>query len=130
MYEARADVTKIEELENKRYDAMLNADIHVLNDLLHENLIYSHSTGGLDTKEIYLNALRDKVSIYKSVKRDDQTVRITGDIGLVFNHVQLHAEHKGSELRLDNRLLAVWTRDKGIWRLLAIQSGAIPKQID
>ena len=130
MYEARADVTKIEELEIKRYDAMLNADIHVLNDLLHENLIYSHSTGGLDTKEIYLNALRDKVSIYKSVKRDDQTVRITGDIGLVFNHVQIHAEHKGSELRLDNRLLAVWTRDKGIWRLLAIQSGAIPKQID
>jgi len=130
MYEARADVTKIEELENKRYDAMLNADIHVLNDLLHEDLIYSHSTGGLDTKEIYLNALRDKVSIYKSVKRDDQTVRITGDIGLVFNHVQIHAEHKGSELRLDNRLLAVWTRDKGIWRLLAIQSGAIPKQID
>ena len=70
------------------------------------------------------------MSIYKSVKRDDQTVRITGDIGLVFNHVQIHAEHKGSELRLDNRLLAVWTRDKGIWRLLAIQSGAIPKQID
>ena len=95
MYEARADVTKIEELENKRYDAMLNADIHVLNDLLHENLIYSHSTGGLDTKEIYLNALRDKVSIYKSVKRDDQTVRITGDIGLVFNLVKIHAEHKG-----------------------------------
>ena len=129
MSELRDDVKKIEELENKRYDAMLNADIHVLDDLLHEHLIYSHSTGGLDTKEIYLNALRDRVSIYKTVKRDDQTVRIKGDIGLVFNHVQIHAEHKGSDLRLDNRLLAVWSRDKGIWRLLAIQSGAIPKQV-
>lgn len=129
MSELRDDVKKIEELENKRYDAMLNADIHVLDDLLHEDLIYSHSTGGLDTKEIYLNALRDRVSIYKTVKRDDQTVRIKGDIGLVFNHVQIHAEHKGSDLRLDNRLLAVWSRDKGIWRLLAIQSGAIPKQV-
>jgi ketosteroid isomerase-like protein len=129
MSELRDDVKKIEELENKRYDAMLNADIHVLDDLLHEDLIYSHSTGGLDTKEIYLNALRDGVSIYKTVKRDDQTVRIKGDIGLVFNHVQIHAEHKGSDLRLDNRLLAVWSRDKGIWRLLAIQSGAIPKQV-
>jgi ketosteroid isomerase-like protein len=129
MSELRDDVKKIEELENKRYDAMLNADIHVLDDLLHEDLIYSHSTGGLDTKEIYLNALRDGVSIYKTVKRDDQTVRIRGDIGLVFNHVQIHAEHKGSDLRLDNRLLAVWSRDKGIWRLLAIQSGAIPKQV-
>jgi ketosteroid isomerase-like protein len=129
MSELRDDVKKIEELENKRYDAMLNADIHVLDDLLHEDLIYSHSTGGLDTKEIYLSALRDGVSIYKTVKRDDQTVRIKGDIGLVFNHVQIHAEHKGSDLRLDNRLLAVWSRDKGIWRLLAIQSGAIPKQV-
>ena len=129
MSELRDDVKKIEELENKRYDAMLNADIHVLDDLLHEHLIYSHSTGGLDTKEIYLSALRDGVSIYKTVKRDDQTVRIKGDIGLVFNHVQIHAEHKGSDLRLDNRLLAVWSRDKGIWRLLAIQSGAIPKQV-
>ena len=129
MSELRDDVKKIEELENKRYDAMLNADIHVLDDLLHEDLIYSHSTGGLDTKEIYLSALRDGVSIYKTVKRDDQTVRIRGDIGLVFNHVQIHAEHKGSDLRLDNRLLAVWSRDKGIWRLLAIQSGAIPKQV-
>ena len=129
MSETRVDVAEIEELENKRYDAMLNTDIHVLDNLLHEDLIYSHSTGGLDTKEMYLNALRDKVSIYKTVKRDDQTVRVIGDIGLVFNHVQIHAEHKGSDLRLNNRLLAVWSRDKGIWRLLAVQSGAIPKQI-
>ena len=129
MSKARADVAEIEELENKRYDAMLNTDIHVLDDLLHEELIYSHSTGGLDTKEMYLNALRDKVSVYKTVKRNDQTVKVRDDIGLVFNHVLIHAEHKGSDLRLNNRLLAVWSRDKGIWRLLAVQSGAIPKQI-
>jgi ketosteroid isomerase-like protein len=129
MSKARADVAEIEELENKRYDAMLNTDIHVLDDLLHEELIYSHSTGGLDTKEMYLNALRDKVSVYKTVKRNDQTVKVIDDIGLVFNHVLIHAEHKGSDLRLNNRLLAVWSRDKGIWRLLAVQSGAIPKQI-
>ena len=41
MSELRDDVKKIEELENKRYDAMLNADIHVLDDLLHEDLILS-----------------------------------------------------------------------------------------
>ena len=41
-----------------------------------------------------------------------------------------HLQHPMSaDLHLDNRLLAVWVRDDGVWRLLAIQSGAIPPQI-
>ena len=108
---------------------MLAADIDTLDELLHDELVYSHSTGGMDTKEVYIGSLRDKITVYKRVARDDQTVRVHGDIGLVFNHVQIEAEYKGNDLKLDNRLLAVWKRDDGVWRLLAIQSGAIPPQI-
>lgn len=129
MSDPKSAIAQLEELEDRRYAAMLAADIPALEDLLHEALIYAHSTGGMDTKEMYLAALRDKVSVYKRVVRDEQTVRVTGDIGLVFHHAQIEAEHKGSELYLDNRLLAVWSRDDGVWRLLAIQSGAIPPQI-
>ncbi|MFT5182871.1 MAG: ketosteroid isomerase-like protein [Alphaproteobacteria bacterium] len=125
----QSDIAELEALEDQRYAAMLAADIRTLEELLHEDLIYAHSTGGMDTKEMYLAALRDKVSVYKSVVRDEQTVRVTGDIGLVFHHAQIDAEHKGAELHLDNRLLAVWLRNNGVWRLLAIQSGAIPPQI-
>ena len=121
-----SDIAEIEALENRRYAAMLAGDIAALEDLLHSELVYSHSTGGMDTKEIYLAALRDRVTVYKRVDRNDQTVRVKDDIGLVFNHVQIEAEHCGADLHLDNRMLAVWTREDGVWRLLAIQSGAIP----
>ncbi|NKB49698.1 MAG: DUF4440 domain-containing protein [Alphaproteobacteria bacterium] len=124
-----SDIAEIEDCEDRRYAAMLAADIPALEALLHEDMIYSHSTGGRDTKDEYLAALRDKVSIYKRVDRDEQVVRVTGDIGLVFNHVQIDAEHKGADLYLDNRLLAVWTRDNGQWCMLALQSGAIPPQV-
>lgn len=126
---SKTDISALEELEDQRYAAMLAADTATLDEMLHEDAIYSHSTGGIDTKEVYLAALRDKVTVYKTVERDDQTVRVTGDIGLVFNHVQINADHKGNDLHLDNRLLAVWARDDGVWRLLAIQSGAIPPQV-
>ena len=39
-------------------------------------------------------------------------------------------EIRGNLHHLDNRLLAVWSRDDGVWRLLALQSGAIPPPAD
>lgn len=124
-----SDIDEIEDLENRRYAAMLAVDLDALDGLLHDDLIYAHSTGGMDTKDVYLAALRDQVTVYKRVDRDDQTVRVTGDVGLVFNRIRIDAHHKGVDLHLDNRMLAVWTREDGIWRLLAIQSGAVPPQI-
>ncbi|MDH3739080.1 MAG: nuclear transport factor 2 family protein [Alphaproteobacteria bacterium] len=126
---AQSDIAEIEALEDRRYAAMLDVDLETLKELLHEDMIYSHSTGGMDTKEMYIASLRDKVSIYKNVDLIDRTVHVTGDIGLAFHHVQITAVHHGNDLYLDNRLLAVWTRDNGVWRLLAVQSGAIPPQI-
>lgn len=125
---AETDIATLEALEERRYAAMLAADLATLDELLHDEMIYSHSTGGMDSKQVYLAALRDKVSVYKRVVRDEQTVRVTGDVGLVFNHIQIEARHKGVDLYLDNRMLAVWLREGGVWRLLAIQSGAIPRQ--
>jgi len=127
MSETEIDIAALEALEDRRYAAMLAADLATLDALLHDEMIYAHSTGGMDSKAVYLAALHDKVSIYKRVTRDQQTVRVTGDVGLVFNHVQIEARYKGVDLFLDNRMLAVWLREDGVWRLLAIQSGAIPR---
>lgn len=125
---APSDIAAIEDLEDRRYAAMLVADLETLDALLHDDLIYAHSTGGMDSKAVYLAALRDKVTIYQHVERAEQTVSVTGDIGLVFNHIRIDARHKGADLHLDNLMCAVWLREAGAWRLLAIHSGAVPPQ--
>ncbi len=122
------DIAALEALEDRRYAAMLAADAATLEELLHDELLYMHSTGGADTKASYLAGLRDRVFAYKKITRDDQTVRVHGDIGMVFNHMQADVVIRGNLHHLDNRLLAVWSRDGGQWRLIGLQSGAIPPQ--
>jgi len=48
---------EIERLEDLRYSAMVNKDIEALNRLLHDKLIYVHSSGDEHTKAVYLAGL-------------------------------------------------------------------------
>ena len=121
------DIAEITARDAARYAAMLTADTAALEGLLHDDLCYMHSTGGSDTKQSYIAGLRDKAFVYRKIERDDQTVRVHGDLGMVFNHMRADVEIRGNLRHLDNRLLAVWSRDGGIWRLIGLQSGAIPE---
>jgi hypothetical protein len=122
------DNSVLEALEDRRYAAMLAADTATLGQFLHDELCYMHSTGGSDSKSSYIAGLRDKAFVYRKIERDDQTVLVHGDIGMVFNHMMADVEIRGTLRHLDNRLLAVWSRDDGTWRLIGLQSGAIPPQ--
>ena len=54
-------VSDIERLEDERYDAMLSKNVTALDRLLHEDLLYVHSSGVADSKGSYLAGLRDGV---------------------------------------------------------------------
>lgn len=122
------DIAAIEALEDKRYAAMLAGDTDTLAELFHDELAYVHSTGGIDTKASYIDGLTNKVFAYQKIARDDQTVRVHKDIAMVYNHMQADVMIRGNLHHLDNRLLAVWSRDDGVWRLIGLQSGSIPPQ--
>lgn len=120
------DIAQLKSLEDRRYAAMLAGDADGIADLLHDELIYMHSIGGADSKDSYLRTLRDGSMVYRTIERADVMAHAHGDIGLVFCHLRADVEVRGVARRLDNRLLAVWSRDDGTWRLLGLQSGAIP----
>ncbi len=126
MAASESDIAEIERLEDRRYAAMLAADTLALAPLLHDDLVYMHSTGGRDTKASYLAALGNGTAVYRKVTRDDQTVLVHNDMALVFNRLEADVEIRGKAHRLDNRLLAVWARDGSTWRMIGLQSGARP----
>jgi hypothetical protein len=117
---------EIRELEDRRQAAMLGADTTTLAELLHDALTYAHSTGGMDTRQVYLDGVGNGDFVYKALKRDDHMVKIQGDVGLSFYHMVADVQIRGNMRHLDNRILAVWVRENGTWQLLAVQSGAIP----
>jgi ketosteroid isomerase-like protein len=122
-YEA---IERIQQLEDARYAAMVSEDIETLDRLLDDKLIYMHSTGVADTKASYIDGLRTGVWDYQSVERTEQRVQVDGDIGMVFCKMSIRLITRGVFKAFDSRALAVWVRKPDGWRLLAVQSGAIP----
>jgi ketosteroid isomerase-like protein len=122
-YEA---IERIQQLEDARYAAMVSKDIETLDRLLDDKLIYMHSTGVADTKASYIDGLRTGVWDYQSVERTEQRVQVDGDIGMVFCKMSIRLITRGVFKAFDSRALAVWVRKPDGWRLLAVQSGAIP----
>jgi hypothetical protein len=116
----------IARLEDERYAAMLGKNVAALERLLHPDLVYMHSSGVADSKASYIAGVRDRVWDYHRIGRSDQTVRITGSVGLVFNRLKIELSVRGVEKSLDNRALAVWVADGGVWRLIGLQSGMVP----
>jgi len=121
-----ADAKEILALEERRYAAMLAADMGALEPLVHEDLIYTHSSGVVDGKASWLESMRSGRTRYKSVKRSDEKVRVHGDAALVTGRATLEVEIGGQPKTLQLRYLNVWLKSGGGWKFAAWQSGALP----
>lgn len=117
----------IQGLEDERYAAMLGKDVKALERLLDADLVYMHSSGVADSKQSYIRGLSEGVWDYQRIGRSEQTVKVSGDTALVFNRLAISIRVRGVQKEMDNRALAVWVRRDGAWRLIAVQSGAVPK---
>ncbi len=118
---------EIKRLEDARFAAMVRKDISTLDRLLDDKLIYMHSTGVSDTKATYLEGLQTGVWDYQGVDSTEQRVQLDGHIALVFCKMSIHLISRGVFTAFDSRALAVWVQKPDGWRLLAVQSGAIPQ---
>ena len=99
---------EIRQLEDRRQAAMLAADTDTLAELMHDAITYSHSTGGMDTRQVYLDGVGSGTFDYKALARDDHTVKVHGNIALSFFHMVADVQIRGNLHHLDNRILAVW----------------------
>ena len=83
---------EILDLEDKRYAAMCGGDFAALERMLHDELLYTHSSGLTDTKATWLASFRSGKAKYKSAVRSDQKVRLAGDTALVTGRTTIEAE--------------------------------------
>jgi ketosteroid isomerase-like protein len=116
-------IREIDQLEDERYHAMRLRDLAALDRLLHEGLLFVHSSGFTDTKSSYLAGLRDGRFEYLHLQREDQLTRVYEPVALVFNRVRMSARIRGVPVEADSRILAVWLCTDGTWKLIAHHSG-------
>jgi hypothetical protein len=90
-------------LEDKRIAALLAKDWKALEDMLHDQLLYTHSSGITDTKGSWLDSIKSGKVKYNG------RAQIEADIG-------------GQPRTLKLLFLNAWTRTPQGWKFVAWQS--------
>src|SRR5277367_2573652 len=115
-------ISEIKTLEDRRYQAMLDADIAVLDALCSDDLIYTHSKGDHDDKQSYLHKVGSRHFTYLEITHPADRILVVHSAALVTGRMTARVSVAGrGTVHVDNRCLAVWVREHGAWKFVAYQ---------
>lgn len=102
--------------------AMLAADGPALNDLVLDGLSYGHSSGAVQDKAAFVEALASRRSSFPSITLTNRTASVVGDDAVVRHVFDGETVSNGKTVPVHIGVLQVWHRDGARWRLLARQA--------
>jgi ketosteroid isomerase-like protein len=109
----------------RRFAAMVQGDLAALENLLTEDLTYTHSSGKVETRTEILESLRSGRLRYLAAEPSESAVRLHGETAIVTGRADLRVSAQGGELTLPVRFTEVWVKSSGVWKLAAWQSTRI-----
>jgi ketosteroid isomerase-like protein len=103
-------------------DAMVNPDKTVLEKLTAEKLSYGHSSGQIDDKNKFIEKLVSGASDFVSISLTEQTISISEKVAIVRHILTAKTNDGGKPGDVHIRVLLIWQKQKGEWKLLARQA--------
>ena len=96
--------------------------------LLSDALVYTHATGGGDSKPDYLSKLASGALRYEAVEFTNVEVRLIGTVGLLTASMTATvSSNQGNRRVVANTYLAVWVHSASGWTLQLLQGSPLPK---
>ena len=116
------------EADKLRRAAMIAADIDKVSSLVSDDLVYTHSSGKVDDKKSFLDAIRSGSLDYEKIEPRDMVVRAKGGTVVVTGLVSISVKAPDGLKSFDARFTAVHMRNKeGNWQLMAWQTTRLPE---
>jgi len=113
-------------LDKERMQAMADKDIAKLDNLLCKDLIYTHSSARLDTKQSLIAAMESGATVYTAVEPSDVTARDLGDVVVLTGIAQIDVVLDGAPNTFGVRFTDVYQNQNGTWRMVTWQSTKLP----
>jgi len=118
-------VEDIHEVEERRYQAMIDMNADALATTLADEFFYHQPNGKTNDKDGYIKQmLTGAVKIF-TAERYDVKVNIYGDVATAMGGTRLDIEIGGERRKADLRYLNVWVKRDGRWQLAKRQSAFI-----
>ena len=114
------------ELDKKRMSAMTQKDIATLNDLISNDLVYTHSSARLDTKQSLIGAMEAGKTVYTAVVPSDVKAQDCGDTVILTGNARISVNSGGNAMNFGVRFTDVWANKGGQWQMVAWQSTRTP----
>ena len=106
--------------------AMVDPTRDALNVLVADELSYGHSGGKVDTKQSFIDDLISGASDFVNITIADQTVKVAGDTAIVRHTLTAATNDSGKPGNVNLKILQIWQRQGGQWKLLARQAVRVP----
>jgi ketosteroid isomerase-like protein len=117
---------EIRQREARRFEAIVRGDAAALDDILSDDLSYTHATGVHETKAEFLAKLKAAQLKYESFAPEDVRVRIYGTTGVVTGVARVKVQVKGEPLSFPLRFTDVYVKQGGRWQMVAWQATRLP----
>src|SRR5712691_1667665 len=117
---------KIIDLDKRRMTAMAEKDIATLNELIADDLVYTHSTARLDTKQSLIGNMQSGSTVYTSVVPSDVKAQDLGDTVVLTGSCRIGVNSGGRPNSFGVRFTDVYARRSGRWQMVTWQSTRLP----
>lgn len=117
------------ESQQKRFQAMMQADFTQLNVLLDDGLSYTHSNGLVETKATFMESIRSQKIVYQQLTLDtaQMKVQMYPHTAVITGVLNVNVLFQGKPVSLSLRYTSTYIKRQKIWRLIAWQSLSLPK---
>ena len=115
------------DLDRKRMQAMATKDYAALDALIADDLIYTHSSARLDTKQSLIANMKSGSTVYSSVEPSDVKAQDLGDAVVLTGVARIKVNSGGKAMEFGVRFMDAYAKRNGRWQMVAWQSTRLPE---
>ncbi|MBE9582853.1 nuclear transport factor 2 family protein [Mucilaginibacter sp. JRF] len=108
------------------YKAVVDANKITLSKLTAPQLSFGHSSGKVEDKAAFIEALTSGASDFTSIKTSNQTITIAKDVAIVRHILNGEILDGGKPGTVKLGILLIWKKQQKQWILLARQAYKVP----
>ncbi len=113
---------QLESLEHQRFEAMTKKDAAFLQNVLADNLTYTHSNGLVENKNQHIENIKSGFIEYRSMQPESASIQVYKKSAVINGFVKVGGVYKGTEFNIRLRYMDVYVKKRGKWKLAAWQS--------
>lgn len=102
--------------------AMIDGNKTALENISSDQLSYGHSSGKIQDKATFVNALVNGQSDFVTINLTDQTITVKDQTAIVRHKFSAQTNDGGKPGNVSLGIMLVWVKEKGEWKLLGRQA--------